>query len=166
MRFAWPQRNTIFAIVGLMLVTATINAIEPLVLKFLFDELASQRHVSVLLTGLSILVAFAIGREAMDATSNWLTWRTRIGLQYTLLESTVGKLHRMPLRMQRSEGVGAIMTRLVRSIQGFSSAVTLILFSVLPSIIFLGIAVVIMLRLDWRLAAGVLILAPLPALLA
>jgi ATP-binding cassette subfamily B protein len=166
MRFAWPQRNTIFAIVGLMLVTATINAIEPLVLKFLFDELAAQRHLSVLLTGLGILAAFAIGREAMDATSNWLTWRTRIGLQYTLLESTVGKLHKMPLRMQRSEGVGAIMTRLDRSIQGFSSAVTLILFSVLPSVIFLGIAVVIMLRLDWRLASGVLILAPLPALLA
>ena len=25
--------------------------------------------------------------------ANWLTWRTRIGLQYALLEATVGKLH-------------------------------------------------------------------------
>jgi ATP-binding cassette subfamily B protein len=39
--------------------------------------------------------------------------------------------------MQRSEGVGAIMTRLDRSIQGFTQAVTLLLFSVLPSCIFL-----------------------------
>jgi ATP-binding cassette subfamily B protein len=44
--------------------------------------------------------------------------------------------------------------------------VTLILFNVLPSVIFLAIAVVIMFRLDWRLALGVLILAPVPGLIA
>ena len=71
----------------------------------------------------------------------------------------------MPLRMQHSEGVGALVTRLDRSIQGFVSAVTLILFNVLPSIIFLGIAIWIMLRLDWPLAAVVLAFAPVPALL-
>jgi ATP-binding cassette subfamily B protein len=72
----------------------------------------------------------------------------------------------MPLRIQRSEGVGAIMTRLDRSIQGFTSAVTLLLFNVLPSVFFLAIAVWIMFGLDWRLAAIVLSFAPVPALLA
>jgi ATP-binding cassette subfamily B protein len=71
----------------------------------------------------------------------------------------------MPLRLQRSEGVGAIMTRLDRSIQGFSNAV-LILFSILPSLMFLGLAVIVMLQLQWRLAIGVLVLAPLPAVIA
>ncbi len=113
-----------------------------------------------------MLLGFALARETMAGFSNWLTWRTRIGLQYALLEATIGKLHRMPLRIQRSEGIGAIMTRLDRSIQGFTSAVTAILFSIMPSVIFLVIAVVIMLRLEWRLALLVLLFAPLPALIA
>ncbi len=31
----------------------------------------------------------------------------RLGIHVVLLEGTVDKLHRMPLRIQRSEGVGA-----------------------------------------------------------
>jgi ATP-binding cassette, subfamily B, bacterial len=120
----------------------------------------------MLVLGIVALAGFALLRELMDGIANWLTWRTRIGLQYALMEATIGKLHKMPLRMQRSEGIGAIMTRLDRSIQGFTSAVSLILFNVLPAVIFLIIAMVIMFRLDWRLALMVLVFAPMPALIA
>lgn len=165
-RFAFPQRHAIGIILALMLGVAAANAVEPLLLKLVIDELAGEQRERALLTGLGVLVGVAILREMMDAAANWLTWRTRIGLQYALLEATVGKLHKMPLRVQRSEGIGAIMTRLDRSIQGFTSAVTLILFSVLPSIIFLAVAIWIMIGLDWRMALLVLVFAPLPALIA
>ena len=41
----------------------------------------------------------------------------------------------MPLSFHRAEGVGAIMTRLDRGIQGFIGAVTQILFNVFPAIL-------------------------------
>lgn len=165
-RFAFPQRHAIAAIVGLTLLVAGMNAVEPLILKYLFDELAAERRSQPLIEGLTGLAAITLAREGMEALSNWLTWRTRMGLHYALLEATVGKLHKMPLRMQRSEGIGAIMTRLDRSIQGFTGAATQILFSVLPAVIFLVISISIMVQLDWRLAAVVLAFAPLPALIA
>lgn len=165
-QFAFPQRDAIVVILGFTLGVAAISAIEPLILKALFDELAGEKSGRALLTAVAALLGLAVARELLDSAANWLTWRTRIGLQYALLEATVGKLHKMPLRIQRSEGVGAIMTRLDRSIQGFTSAVTLLLFNVLPSVIFLSIAVWIMLHLDWRLALVVLSFAPMPALLA
>jgi ATP-binding cassette subfamily B protein len=165
-QFAFPQRFAIAAIVALMLVVAAINAIEPLIIKSIFDGLTAAGATSILILSLGALAAIAIVRELMDGAANWLTWRTRIGLQYALLEATVGKLHKLPLQIQRSEGVGAIMTRLDRSIQGFTGAVSLILFNVLPSVIFLSIAILIMLRLEWRLAAVVLVFAPMPALIA
>src|SRR3954465_13449240 len=164
-RFAFPQRHAIALIIGLMLGVAAINAFEPLVLKWLFDGLASGGVYQTVIMGVALLAGVALGREVLDAAANWLTWRTRIGLQYALLEATIGKLHTMPLRIQRSEGIGAIMTRLDRSIQGFTNAVSLILFSILPSIVFLCIAVGIMFQLDQRLAAVVLIFAPVPALI-
>ncbi len=164
--YAFPYRHAIGIIVTLMLLVAAVNAIEPLVIKSVFDELTARQRESILILSVAALAGFALLRELMDATANWLTWRTRIGLQYALLEAAIGKLHKMPLRMQRSEGVGAIMTRLDRSIQGFTNAVSLILFNVLPSVIFLAIAIVIMFSLDWRLALIVLVFAPMPALIA
>ena len=165
-RFAFPMRHAISIVLLIVLVVAAINAVEPLVLKMLFDRLAVPSDFQPLLLALGLLAGLAIVRELLNGLSNWLTWRTRIGLQYALLEATVGKLHSMPLRLQRSEGVGAIMTRLDRSIQGFTGAVGLILFDILPSLLFLVMAIWIMIGLDWRLAAVVLVFTPVPALLA
>lgn len=165
-RFALPQPRAIILIIALVLAVSGINAFEPLVLKWVFDQLAGLQQAKAIVGSVLVLLAFAFAREAMDGFANWLTWRTRIGLQYALLEATIGKLHRMPLRIQRSEGIGAIMTKLDRSIQGFTSAVTLILFNILPSMIFLLVAITIMLQLEWRLALMVLAFAPLPALIA
>jgi ATP-binding cassette, subfamily B, bacterial len=166
MRFALPHRNAIIVILLLTVLMAGANAAEPLVLKYIFDDLAEQAAWQVVAQGLILLSVLAVLREVARGFSDWLTWRTRIGLQYALLEATVGKLHNMPLRMQRSEGVGAIMTRLDRSIQGFVGAVTQILFNIVPSIVFLLMSIWIMLRLDYRLALLVLSFAPLPALIA
>jgi ATP-binding cassette subfamily B protein len=165
-RFAFPQRHAIAIIIALTLTAAGLSAIEPLILKGIFDELTAGQHLRVLVLSILALAGFALLRELMEGIANWLTWRTRVGVQYALLEATIGKLHKMPLRMQRSEGIGAIMTRLDRSIQGFTGAVSLILFNVLPAVIFLVIALVIMIRLDWRLAMMVLVFAPMPALIA
>ncbi|RAI40691.1 ABC transporter ATP-binding protein [Rhodoplanes roseus] len=165
-RFALPQRGAIGTIVALTLAAAALGAFEPLALKWIFDGLTAAGGAPALLQGLALLAGFAVMREAMDGIGTWLTWRTRIGLQYALLEATIGKLHRMPLRLQRSEGVGAIMTRLDRSIQGFTAAVSLILFNIVPSFVFLAVAAWVMVALEWRLALLVLAFAPLPALIA
>jgi ATP-binding cassette subfamily B protein len=161
-----PQRHAILIIVLLTLVVAAINACEPLILKWIFDGQTAAASLQLLFIGIGALGGLAIMRESMDGFANWLTWRTRIGLQYALLEATIGKLHRMPLAVQRSEGIGAIMTRLDRSIQGLTTATSLLLFGTLPAVMFLIIAATIMVRLDWRLAVLVIAFAPLPALIA
>lgn len=164
--FTRPHRRAVIAITFFTLLVAAINAAEPLVLKLIFDGLELSKGLQALWTGIAILVSLAFLREGLNALTNWFTWHTRLGLHYALLETTVGRLHRMPLRLQRSEGVGAIMTRLDRGIQGFIGAVTQILFNVFPSILYLIISIVIMLQLEWRLALLLLAFAPLPAIIA
>jgi ATP-binding cassette subfamily B protein len=166
-RFALPQRNAIVVILGLTVLMAILNAAEPLALKYIIDSLSRRPMLAAALwTGLAVLAGLALSREGAHALSDWLIWRTRIGLQYALMEATIGKLHQMPLRLQRSQGVGAIMTKLDRSIQGFVSAVTQMLFNILPAAVFLVIAVSIMMKLEWRMALLVLLFAPMPALIA
>lgn len=164
--FAAPFRGTVIAITVLTLIVAALNAGEPLVLKKIFDDLGGHRSTTLLLEGVAILGGLALLREIGNSLSNWMTWRTRLGIHFLLLESTVSKLHRMPLRVQRSEGVGAIMTKLDRSIQGLIGTLTQLLFSIFPAILYLAISLVIMVRLDWRLAVIVVLFTPLPAIAA
>ncbi len=161
--FAFPYRGAVAAIFAVTLASAAINAAEPLILKYLFDELAAGRRLSALGFLVGVLVALTIVREIATAYANWQTWQTRLGIHYSLLESTVERLHRMPLGFHRGKGVGAIMTRLDRGIQGFITAVTQIVFHVFPAVLYLAISALIMLRLDWRLALLVIAFVPLPA---
>lgn len=164
--FLHPRRGSVAAILFLALGVAGLNALEPLVLKHVFDELGGEGNARALFLGVGSLVGLGLAREGANALSNYLTWRTRLSVHFSLMESTVGRLHRLPVSFHRTEGVGAVMTRLDRGIQGFVGALSEIAFNVLPAVAYLGVAVVIMLRLDWRLALTVLAFAPVPALIA
>jgi len=153
------------AILLLTLATAAAAAVEPLLLKHVFDSLASGRAaLRSLLAGVGALAVLALLREAASGVSNLLTWRTRLAIHERLLDAAVEKLHRLPAENRKGEGVGAVMTRLDRSIQGFIGAVAEISFNVLPALCYLGLAVFAMLRLDWRMTLVVLFFAPLLAL--
>lgn len=164
--FAFPYRRAVLLIFAVTLVLAALNAAEPLIMKYVFDDLASARQARVLAVGIGLLIALSLFRELATAYSNWQTWHARLGIHYSLLESTVERLHRMPLGFHRAEGVGAIMTRLDRGIQGFIGAITQILFNVFPAILYLCLSMVVMLRLNWKLAVIVSCFLPLPAAIA
>lgn len=166
LRFLRPHRAAIAIILVLALLGAAGGALEPLVLKYIFDRLAPHGAAHALVLGVLMLAGLGLLREAMSQVQNWLSWRTRIWLQYTLMSESIGKLHRRPVSFHRSEGVGAIMTRLDRGITGFAAATTEIAFNVVPSAVYLVVAVSIMFHLDWRLALAVGLFAPLPAAIA
>jgi ATP-binding cassette, subfamily B, bacterial len=166
LQFARPFRGAVLVITVLTVIVAAVNAVEPLVMKEIFDEFASSRRAPALMKMVGVLATLALLREIGGSFSNWMTWRVRLGIHFTLLESTVGKLHRMPLRVQRSQGVGAIMTKLDRSIQGLIGALTQLLFGTFPALLYLTMAVIIMVQMDWRLAVIVLLFTPLPAIAA
>jgi ATP-binding cassette, subfamily B, bacterial len=164
--FVGPHRRTVAAILVLTILTAAISAMMPLAMKYIFDRLGSQQALAPVLLGVAALAGLSLFREVAGGFSNWLSWRVRLKIHAGLLEATVTRLHRLPLGLHRGEGVGAIMTRLDRSIQGFIGAVSEISFNVLPAFFYLLIAIVFMVRLDWRMTLLVLAFAPLPAVIA
>lgn len=165
--FLGPHKGAVTGIVALALTMAALSALEPLLLKHIFDSLgAAASAPRAVMTGVVGLLAVLLTREAFGALANWLTWKTRISVHYSLTSATVNRLHSLPVSFHRSEGVGALMTRLDRGIQGIVNAISEISFNVLPAIVYLGIAIGVMVKLDWRLALVVLAFAPLPGLIA
>lgn len=163
---AAPRKRTVAFIVVLTILVAVAGVVEPLIMKFIFDGLTEGFHSEQLIRGIIFLLALNLAKEAVAAASNWLTWRTRIRIHYNLLSITVGRLHRLPVDFHRQQGTGAVMTKLERGIQGFVGAIAEISFNVLPAIAYLVLALVVMVRLDWRMTLLVAIFAPMPALVA
>src|SRR4051794_22284315 len=95
--FAAPYRRAVLALFVITVVLALVNAAEPLVFKYVFDELAGAQAMHALVLGLVGLTGLGVIREVASGFSNCLTWTTRIGIHYLLLEAMVGRLHTLPL---------------------------------------------------------------------
>ncbi len=167
--YARPYKGSVVGIVAMTLLMGSLGALEPLLLKGLFDALTAGEGTEAALHGLGAglvgLAALTLVREALTGASNWLTWRTRIAVHYDLLDATVSRIHTLPLSYHKGESSGGTLTRLERGIQGFVTALTEISFNVLPAIVYLLTALVVMVGLDWRLSLLVLVFVPLPVLI-
>ncbi len=164
--FVRPHRRQIAAVLGLALVLAICNAAEPLVMRRLFDTLAIGRG----LTALGWTTVGLVGLEAIRATVgrrvNVGTWTVRLALDFAVRETLVTKLGALPLAYHQRERVGGTITKLNRCITEFVAGVCEVAFKLLPTAVYLGLAVVAMARMEWRLSLLVLLFAPIPALIA
>ena len=166
MEFAKPHRWYVLLILVLTLLVAGAGVAEPLVMKYIFDRIASESILDPILFGVLGLLILAVVKETFAGFSNWLIWRIRLTIHYRLLSETVERIHRLPFDYHREQGVGAIMTRLERAIAGFIGAISEFAFNLIPAVAYLSMAVIIMFNLDWRLTVVVLFFAPIPGIIA
>jgi ATP-binding cassette, subfamily B, bacterial len=163
--FVRQHKASLLTIFLLTLVMGGTQALEPLVLKVVIDDLSQTPNLRSLFIGLAVLLVVGVLHEIVHAINNWLTWRTRIGVQYELLGATVERLHSLPLSFHQQAGVGATMTRLDRGVQGVVAGLSELAFNVLPALVYLAIALNIMLQLNWKATLVVAAFIPLPALI-
>lgn len=164
--YAKTEKKYILIVLSFTLSVAMMGVLEPLLMRHIFDSLGDKGSVSeVLLTACGLLF-LALLKEGISARSNYLTWRTRLSIHHGLLSATVERLHRLPLENQRKEGVGAIITKLDKGIQGFLGTVNEVIFNFVPSLGYLIFGTIIMWQLEWRMTMLVLAFAPMPALIA
>lgn len=163
--FVRGHERPIALLLLLTLLVGGLGAVQPLLLKGIFDAVGDGHTQDVLLL-IGLLFLLGAMREVFGGVSNWLGWRTRLRVHQSVLEETVERLHALPIAYHQGQGVGRLMTKLERGIQGFVNAITELSFNVLPSLVYLVVSIVVMVRLDLRLAAVVLLFIPLPAIIS
>ncbi len=161
-----PFSGKIAVILLLTMLIAAANVAEPVIIKSIIDHIGAPEQITYLIWGIVIFLGVSLVSNFASAFSNWMGWDVRLNVHYILLNEIVERLHVLPSDFHKKEGVGSIMMKLERSIQGFVGAVSEIFFNVLPSILFLVLALIVMFRLDWRMTLLVLAFTPLPTLIA
>lgn len=162
--FIKPYAVPVSIILVLNIIASALGTLNPLLWKYVTDGLMADNATVVLKNGILGMIALALGKQVAGGITNWLNWKTRIGIQLDIQATTVRRLHALPMKYHKQESVGGLMTKLDRGVNGLVGALTEIAFNVIPTIAYLVIALKIMFTLDWRLALLLSALAPLPAI--
>lgn len=163
-RFFLPHRRRIALILVLALSTSVLAVSEPLLYKLIVDSLGNGfSGVTVaLLVGLALAL---VTREGLAALIEFTVSKIRIALNFDMLKETNDRLHSLPLDHHGGENSGAVLSRIERGVAGSVQAFSEIALHLVPSLAYLALSAVVMVRLEWHLTLLVLAFAPVPALL-
>jgi ATP-binding cassette subfamily B protein len=155
-RFAWVLTAALLA--------AALAAVEPLVVKRLFDELGGTHAQFNLLWVLVALLAVLVARECLVAYRDAGAGQIRAGVHSAVTRATVSHLHALPLSQHR-ESAGAVIAKMDRGINGAIVAFEDLAFNLLPSLFYLAFALAVMLSLDVRLTLVIAAFVPVPPII-
>ena len=165
LEFVGPYTRPLVVVLALALILAALSAVDPLIMKYLFDQLGRADGAHAFAAAMAVLVALELVRAALQWWLGVLSWDVRLGVEYRVRERVVSKLNRLPLAYHQCETVGGTMNRMNQGINGYVAAFSDLAFNLLPTILYLALSVLAMYRLDWRLATVVIVFTPLPALI-
>jgi ATP-binding cassette subfamily B protein len=165
LQFVHPYRRKLTGVVALALLLAALSAIDPLLMKYLFDELSRGRGMTPFALTMLGLAGLELARAALQAWLGVVSWDVRLGVDYTVREQVMGKLNSLPISYHQGESVGATMNRINAGINGCVTAFCEAAFNLLPTLLYLTLSIAAMLRMEWHLALVVIFFAPIPALI-
>ncbi|HEX2217976.1 MAG TPA: ABC transporter ATP-binding protein [Gemmatimonadales bacterium] len=165
LEFARPQRRRLSAVIAVALLLASASALDPLIMKFLFDRLGSPDGLHAFAVGLAGLAVLEVVRAGLQGLMAVWSWDVRLAVEYEVRERVITKLNALPLSYHQREGVGGMMTRINQAIAGWVAAFGDATFNLVPTLLYLTLSIASMVRLEWRLAALVVVFAPLPAII-
>jgi ATP-binding cassette subfamily B protein len=163
--FLAPCGWTISVVVVLTAVLSAMEAVEPLLMKYLFDSFSQASVMENFAKAALGLLLLGIGNQALGGVLNWLTWRVRINVQFNLQKAVVDRLFSLPISFFRKRSVGGLVVQMNRGIDGYMNAFSEVTTRILPNLLYLSISLVSMYLLNWHLFLLALAFAPLPTLI-
>ncbi|HEU4698804.1 MAG TPA: ABC transporter ATP-binding protein [Gemmatimonadales bacterium] len=163
--FVRPHRRALALVTLLALVLSTLSAVEPLVMKWLFDALGGKQGLHVLMLAMGGLLVLELVRAGLTAWLGTVSWDVRLEVEYAVRERVTEKLNALPIGYHQQETVGGTMNRVNQGIAGFVAAFGDLAFNLLPTVLYLVLSAIAMARLEWRLSILVLVFTPLPAII-
>jgi ATP-binding cassette subfamily B protein len=165
-RWLWPYRWSVAGVFGLALVTAGLEMVEPLFMRFIIDKVllapgieGAERFRRLNMAGgifLGVVIITAFIRIGKDYRQRQLNYRVMLTLRRSLFERF---LH-LPMPKLWDMKTGGILSRLTGDVDTTTGLLQMAIISPSLSVIRLLIAIGILLSLNWRLALTALAIIP------
>jgi ATP-binding cassette subfamily B protein len=160
-QFAHAYRARVAAFLALVVLSALLGLVPPLVIRAIIDDaLPDQDQAQLtLLTVAMIVVAFLVA--AIGMVERWLSSTIGEGLIYDLRSALFDHVQRQPIAFFTRTQTGALVSRLNNDVIGAQRAVTGTLGTVVSNVVTLITTLTAMLVLEWKLTLLALVLLPI-----
>ena len=160
-RFARPYRAQLIGFVVMIAAGAALALVPPLMFRNIIDDALPSKDTALL----TLLAALVVGAALAGAVVQLLerNWSAKIGegLIYDLRVELFDHVQRMPMQFFTRSQTGALVSRLNNDVIGAQRALTGTLGTVVSNVITLGVTLVAMIYLDWRITIIAVLLLPL-----
>ena len=163
-RSAAPYRWPIALMVGAILLTSTIDALQPQLLRLLIDRAlpAPGRPGSLmLLTGLSLgMILLPLLSGLIGVWQRQLSARVGEGIIFDLRSALYDHLLQQGFRFFTSVKAGELVSRLTNDVVGAQRAVTNTVTTLVSNVAVVVVSLAVMLAMDWRLTLLAVLVFP------
>ncbi len=145
--YLWQYRGRVVAALAALIVAKLATVAVPLALKHIVDALDASKAQHIALP-VVFLVAYGVLRLASSSFNeirDSLFARVRHGAMRNMSHKVVGHLHRLSLRFHLERKTGAITRDLERGTRSVSALLNYMVFSVVPTLLEVGLISVILL---------------------
>jgi ATP-binding cassette subfamily B protein len=160
--FARPYRGQLFAYLGVIILSALIGVLPPLVFRRLIDHDLPPRghdlHEVTLLFGLAVILA--LGQTGLGLWGRWYSAAIGEGLIYDLRTELYEHVQRMPMAFFTRVQTGSLLSRLSNDVLGAQQTIGT-LSSVVSDVFTLASVIGVMIVLSWQVTLATLVVLPL-----
>jgi ATP-binding cassette subfamily B protein/subfamily B ATP-binding cassette protein MsbA len=166
LRWLWPYRWSVAFVFFLALITAGLQMVEPLFMRFIIDRVLlnpgldfAERLPLLNIAGgifLTVIIVSSLINVTKDYRQRVLNTRVMLSLRRTLYE----RLLHLPLPKLWDMKTGGILSRLSGDVDTTTGLLQMAIVSPSISVIRLIIAIAVLLTLNWRLALMAMAIIP------
>ena len=161
MAYGRPYFGRIAALLALILVVTLLGLVPPLLVRNLIDRALPERDMHRLTLLALGMLAVPLVNGLLGVVQRYLSSSVGEGVICDLRTELFDHLHRMSLRFFTHTKTGELMSRLNNDVIGAQRAVSGTIVEVFTNAVTLTSALVIMLRLEWRLTLLAVAVLPL-----
>ncbi|MBN1321928.1 MAG: ABC transporter ATP-binding protein, partial [Thermoleophilia bacterium] len=162
--FAAPYKRLLLIFLGLVVVSAVIGTVNPLVYREIINEgIIGRRGGLVVLLALTV-AGLAIVDAVLSLGERYVSAKVGEGLVFDLRTRVFSHVQRQPIAFFTRAQTGALVSRLNNDVTGAQQAFTDVLSSVIGNLISVALVLAAMFVLSWKLTLVALVLLPLFAL--
>jgi ATP-binding cassette subfamily B protein len=166
LRHGRPYRWQIAAMLVMILATAGLSLLSPLILRDLIDSTLPRGDTNRLAWLALALLTLPAVNGALNVVQRRINAAVGEGVIYDLRGTLYAHLQRMSLRFFTNTKVGELMSRLNNDVVGAQNAISNTIVNIITSLVQTVALLAVMLFLEWRLTLVAVVILPLFVLAA
>lgn len=160
LRYARPYRRYVVVTSFLVLITAVLGLVPPLLLRRAIDTSIPGRDTAGLYLLVAGMVAFPVAGALLGVAENWANTVLGNGMMFDIRNELFGHLLRMPLRFYTATRSGDITSRLTNDVNGVQQVVTTSFINVMTNVVTVVSTLGVMFWLNWQLTLLSIVVLP------